>query len=170
MTKKIIIAVVVVIAVLGIGAYFIVKSMQSKNIVPTTTKVLPTQTNTTAKQTTTPTSSPTLPSVDQPAAKTPTPTPTPTSTPTPTPPPVVNKTVTITAQNFAFNPNSITINKGDTVVWVNRDSAPHQIAGDYASSNPLSQGQSFSIKYDSTGTYNYHCAIHPSMTGVIIVK
>ena len=35
---------------------------------------------------------------------------------------------------------------------------------------PLSQGNSFSQKFTAAGTYDYHCAIHPSMTGKVIVK
>jgi plastocyanin len=64
----------------------------------------------------------------------------------------------------------VTINVGDTVVWTNNDPVPHQIASASFNSSPLSQGSSFSQKFMAAGTYDYHCAIHPSMTGQIIVK
>lgn len=102
---------------------------------------------------------------------TPTSTPAPKPTPIPTPAPVVtNKTYNIIAQNFAFSPASITINAGDTIIWTNRDLAPHTATGSGFDSGALSNGQSYSFKFSSAGTYNYYCAIHPSMTGVVIVK
>ena len=108
----------------------------------------------------------------------PTPSGSPTVSPSPSPGGIGAKTYTVTIKNFAFSPQTLTINKGDTVIWVNEDSAPHQIA-----SNPhpthtdlpglvsgsLSTGQSYSFTFDKAGTFGYHCHIHPSMTGTIIV-
>ena len=96
--------------------------------------------------------------------------PKPVSPPTPvvTPSPVVNKVIII--QNFAFSPASITIKQGTTVTWTNLDSAPHQIKADTFNSRLLSQGQSFSFTFNTTGTFNYICAIHPMMTGQIVVN
>lgn len=103
-----------------------------------------------------------------PAAKenpTPVPPPAPVSTPAPIP---ANSQVNI--QNFAFNPAEITIAVGATVVWTNNDPVTHQIASNSFSSSPLNQGASFSQKFTAAGTYDYHCLIHPSMTGRVIVK
>lgn len=101
---------------------------------------------------------------------TPTPKPTPTPKTNPAPAPSSAKNYTVNIANFSFSPSSITINAGDTIVWTNNDSAPHQIAGNGFGSGALSNGQSYSFKFSSAGTYNYHCAIHPSMTGLVIVK
>lgn len=78
----------------------------------------------------------------------------------------------VNISNFSFNPATITINSGMTVVWTNNDSAPHAIASDNGSfsSNPLSNGQTFTNTFTTPGTYTYHCSIHPSMQGTIIVK
>lgn len=76
----------------------------------------------------------------------------------------------VSIQNFAFNPGTLTIKKGETVTWTNNDSVLHQIKSDTFNSNPLSQGQTFSFTFNDTGTFNYSCAIHPSMTGKIIVE
>jgi len=87
-------------------------------------------------------------------------------------------TTTVFIQNLAFNPASITIPKGTTVAWVNQDSADHVIIndaqgsieqGELFTSNSLSKGVSFLYKFDTPGTYPYHCSIHPSMTGTVIV-
>jgi len=104
-------------------------------------------------------------------ANTPSPTVSSPTTPAPTPvtPPAAAK-AEINIQNFSFNPASVTIAIGGTVVWTNNDPVPHQIASNYFNSSPLSQGDTFTQKFTTAGTFAYHCAIHPSMTGTIIVK
>lgn len=79
----------------------------------------------------------------------------------------------ITIQNFAFSPATINVKVGDTVTWTNRDSAPHQIASDSGSelsSSTLSNGATYSHTFTSAGTYAYHCAIHTSMKGSVVVS
>ena len=87
-----------------------------------------------------------------------------------TPAAVTGSTVTI--QNFAYNPVTITISKGQTVTWTNMDSAPHTITsttGDF-NSGPISQGQTFSHTFNNAGTFEYSCTIHPSIPhGKVIV-
>jgi plastocyanin len=81
-----------------------------------------------------------------------------------------NATVKIT--NFSFQPSSITIVAGTTVVWTNEDSAPHTITSDDGSfeSGRMSRGSEFNHTFTQPGTYMYHCAIHPSMIGEIKVS
>ncbi len=76
----------------------------------------------------------------------------------------------ISIVNFSFNPQVLNIHKGDTVVWTNKDSVPHQIAGGNFNSPAISNGQIYSFVFNDIGTFDYHCAIHPSMTGTIIVQ
>jgi len=83
---------------------------------------------------------------------------------------------TITIKNFAFDPQTLTVNAGSTVRWVNYDSVTHRIvfidtAGrdTDVDSNPLSASQSWSSKFDQPGTYDYYCTIHTDMKGKIIV-
>ncbi len=78
----------------------------------------------------------------------------------------------VSISSFAFSPADITIKKGTTVTWTNNDSVPHQPVADSGTgpaSQPLSNGQSYSFKYDSAGTFAYHCAIHPDMHGTVTV-
>jgi plastocyanin len=78
---------------------------------------------------------------------------------------------TINIANLAFDPNSITVNLGSTVRWVNRDSVPHRILfADGADSKILAPSQSWSNKFDQAGTFEYSCTIHPAMQGTVIVK
>ena len=93
-----------------------------------------------------------------------------TSTPKTTPAPVINEVVhNISIMNFAFVPSSITVRKGETIVWTNKDTTPHTVTGGDLKSNPLNQGQTYSFAYDRVGTFTYHCSIHPSMTGTVTV-
>lgn len=82
------------------------------------------------------------------------------------------QTVTVNIQNFAFEPATITINAGDTVVFVNQDTAPHtatDTAGGFDTGN-LTNGQSGSITLTEAGSFDYFCAIHPAMKGTIVVQ
>lgn len=82
---------------------------------------------------------------------------------------------TIAIRNFAFDPSSLTVKAGSTVTWVNSDSAPHTIVSEAGapaviSSDTLANGASFTFTFTRPGTYPYHCSIHPSMKGTIIVQ
>ena len=76
----------------------------------------------------------------------------------------------VSIANFSFEPKSLNIRKGDTVVWTNKDSAPHQIAGTGFSGSVINNGESYTFVFNDAGTFDYHCAIHPSMTGKVIVN
>lgn len=88
---------------------------------------------------------------------------------TTTPNQPANLTATVTIQNFSFTPTPLTIKAGTTVTWTNNDPMPHQIKSATFNSSPLSQGQTFQFTFSSVGSYDYSCAIHPSMLGKIIV-
>lgn len=84
-----------------------------------------------------------------------------------------SKTYNINIQGFAFSPSLLTIKKGDKVIWTNKDSMAHTITSDSGSeldSATLSNGASYSHTFATAGTYNYHCTIHQSMKGEIIVQ
>jgi plastocyanin len=86
--------------------------------------------------------------------------------------------VAVTIQNFAFTPASVTVPKGTTVTWTNKDPAPHTVVNDAAStlglgklfSSPtLGEGQQFSFTFNDAGIFSYHCGIHTFMKGTITV-
>jgi LPXTG-motif cell wall-anchored protein len=73
--------------------------------------------------------------------------------------------------DFAFSPSSVTISVGETVTWTNNGDNTHTTtdSGVWDSGN-LTPGQSFSHTFDTAGTFNYLCTIHPTlMTGTITV-
>ena len=79
---------------------------------------------------------------------------------------------TVSIQDFAFNPGSLTTAVGDTVTWTNADSAGHTVTADDGSfdSSTMSGGTTFSQTFATAGSYPYHCAIHSSMKGTIVVQ
>jgi plastocyanin len=78
----------------------------------------------------------------------------------------------IAIENFAFNPSTLTVKVGTTVTWTNLDSTNHPVASDTGvfNSGTLKNGQSYSYIFNQTGSYPYHCTVHPSMIGTITVE
>ena len=79
---------------------------------------------------------------------------------------------TVDISGYAFIPATIVVPNGTTVVWTNKDSTPHTITGNDFDSGSISQGQAFSHTFKETGTFEYHCKIHPNtpnMKGNVIV-
>jgi len=96
-------------------------------------------------------------------------------TPAPTNPSGTGLPDTITLKDFAFNPSTLTVKAGTTVAWVNEDGASHTVVTDSGAplsftSPTLANGASFQFTFTQPGTYTYHCSIHPSMKGTIIVQ
>ncbi len=77
---------------------------------------------------------------------------------------------TVTIQNFAFNPGTLTVKQGTKVTWTNQDSATHKIKSDTFNSENLNQGDKFEFTFDTKGSFDYSCSIHPSMTGKVVVE
>ena len=78
----------------------------------------------------------------------------------------------IVIANFSFEPATLTVKAGTTVTWVNHDDEPHTATATDKrfNSKTLDNGDRFSQEFKAPGVYNYYCALHPKMTGKIIVK
>jgi amicyanin len=74
-------------------------------------------------------------------------------------------------QNFAYQMANIQVRVGTTVTWTNQDSVPHSITfkNGMKDSGLLSQGQSFSYMFNTPGTYQYYCTVHPYMVATVTV-
>jgi plastocyanin len=79
---------------------------------------------------------------------------------------------TVIIQNFAFNPNSLTVPVGTTVTWINQESTPHDVVSDTGvfTSPRLNTGANYTYTFTQAGEYPYYCGIHPSMKAKIIVQ
>jgi plastocyanin len=83
------------------------------------------------------------------------------------------KPAAVVIENFAFSPAAITVSTGTTVTWTNKDSATHTVvstSGNVLNSGNIPQGGTFSFTFKDKGSYDYHCGIHPSMTGKVVVQ
>ena len=81
-------------------------------------------------------------------------------------------TVEVKIDNFVFNPQTITVKAGDTVTWINHDDIPHTATSKTGvfRSKALDTDDKFSFTFATPGSYAYFCALHPHMTGSIVVE
>jgi plastocyanin len=89
----------------------------------------------------------------------------------PTPGKTEHKTYTVEIIQMKFQPAELTLKKGDTVVWINRDIVAHDITeekGRLWTSGPLATGGSWSSVV--TQNADYFCSIHVVMKGKLIVE
>jgi plastocyanin len=105
----------------------------------------------------------------------PQPNPYPTPRPIGTPIPGTN----VSMQSTMYNPQSITVKAGTTVVWRNNEtngtqhtvtSGPPNAPSGMFDSGTLSPGQSYQFTFSTPGTFAYYCRIHgAAMTGTVTV-
>lgn len=79
--------------------------------------------------------------------------------------------VTVEISNFDFFPRDLTVEGGSSVTWVNRDTVPHDAtdAGRDWATGTLLPRESATVTFDSPGTYEYVCTIHPNMEATLTV-
>jgi plastocyanin len=79
----------------------------------------------------------------------------------------------------SYNPSPLTIKVGTTVVWTNNDSTLHTVTSGLPSGGPvgtlfdssyLGPGKTFNYTFSKAGTFDYHCTLHPTMVGKVIVS
>lgn len=87
------------------------------------------------------------------------------------------RTTDVVMENFAFVPETIVVQTGDTVTWTNEDSAPHTVtagARDEPSgmfdSGQIAPGQTFTFSFEEPGSFDYFCSFHSGMEGTVIVE
>jgi plastocyanin len=81
-------------------------------------------------------------------------------------------TKTINVFGSTFSPASATITEGDTVTWVNKDNANHQVLADKGQfvSPILRPKQTYSFTFNAAGTYTYKDELNPKLKGTIKVN
>jgi plastocyanin len=74
---------------------------------------------------------------------------------------------------LTFDPAMQTAHVGDIIQWSNTGSVMHTVTFDSepSLSDPsLAPGGVWEVKFTTAGTYQYHCSIHPTMVGTIVVS
>jgi plastocyanin len=80
-------------------------------------------------------------------------------------------THTVTIEGIQFQQPTLTVKRGDQVVWVNKDVVPHTAtaAGQF-DSGPIAPGKSWSWTASKPGPVDYICTYHPGMKGTVKVE
>jgi plastocyanin len=86
--------------------------------------------------------------------------------------PAVNINDGETIDAYAFDPSSMTLNVGDTLMWTNTGNMAHTVTAADGSfdSGMLQPGDTFGFTFSSPGTYSYACSPHPWMKATITVN
>jgi plastocyanin len=79
--------------------------------------------------------------------------------------------------NECYLPYQVEIYSGEPVVWINTDSAAHTVTSGLPGipdatfdSGMLMPDQKWEFVFTDSGEYDYHCMLHPWMTGKVIVN
>jgi plastocyanin len=80
--------------------------------------------------------------------------------------------------NKYYDPSPANVAVGTTVTWMNDDATLHTAVSGTPDSGPsgefdssyLAKGKTFSHKFDTAGTFDYYCTLHPFMVGQVVVK
>ena len=95
------------------------------------------------------------------------------STPAPAGSAVAEGDVQVAMRGFEFVPENVTVERGQTITWVNEDTAQHDAVateGDGPDSKLFNQGESYSWTAEEPGEIPYVCTFHPGMDGTITVR
>lgn len=77
----------------------------------------------------------------------------------------------VVIENFKYMPTDLEIKAGDTVEWVNKDSAEHTVTfEDDVLDEKLAAGGMVRYTFTETGIFSYSCSFHSSMKGTVIVE
>ena len=73
-----------------------------------------------------------------------------------------------------YSPSTVSVTKGDTVTWTNNDKQVTSIMA-YGKSTLFDSGHlkpktTFSYTFSELGRFDYYCAIHPFMSGKVVVQ
>ncbi len=73
--------------------------------------------------------------------------------------------------NFAFKPGTLTVAKGSTVEFRNESGSAHTATRNGAGFDKrIGPGKTVAVRFQTRGTFPYHCEIHPTMRGKIVVQ
>jgi plastocyanin len=82
------------------------------------------------------------------------------------------KTYVVAIEGMRFNPPTLTVQRGDRVVWTNKDLVPHTASANAKvfDSHSIAANASWTYLPDKPGSYPYACSFHPTMQAVLIVR
>ena len=77
----------------------------------------------------------------------------------------------VVIEGVKLTPDVLTVKRGDTVQWVNKDPFPHTVSspGVFDSHN-IAAGATWKYRTRKSGTFAYSCTLHPNMKGTLRVE
>jgi plastocyanin len=88
-----------------------------------------------------------------------------------TPRQIVHRKLSVLIENMQFQPAELTVKKGDTVVFLNKDLVAHDVTDEVEkawSSQRMEPGSSWSMTVDQSESY--FCSIHVVMKGHLTMQ
>ena len=80
-------------------------------------------------------------------------------------------TRTVVIEGTRYDPETLTVKRGETVVWINKDPFPHTVtATGVFDSHSIGPNRSWRYTARNTGQYAYVCTLHPNMKGSLKVE
>ncbi|BFG77437.1 cupredoxin family copper-binding protein [Paraburkholderia terrae] len=78
----------------------------------------------------------------------------------------------VTIEQMRFDPPTLTVHRGDEIVWVNKDLVAHTASTDAKGfdSRSIAPDASWRYRVSTPGRYTYRCIFHPTMHGTLIVE
>ena len=79
---------------------------------------------------------------------------------------------TVTIEDMRYNPQTLTVRRGDRITWINDDLVPHTVtatAGKF-DSHLIQPGNSWTYLARKAGEYDYKCTLHVTMKGKVLVR
>jgi plastocyanin len=82
------------------------------------------------------------------------------------------KTHTVTIEDMRFQPETITVVLGDTIIWVNKDLFPHTATSEAGrfDSKDIQADKSWRHTVRNKGDFAYTCTFHPTMKAMLRVE
>jgi plastocyanin len=78
----------------------------------------------------------------------------------------------VSIEEFAFDPDGLTVAAGSSVTWTNLDDVTHSVTQNAGTldSPDLADGDTYEVTFDEAGTYEYFCKFHPAMQATVTVE
>ena len=82
------------------------------------------------------------------------------------------KTHTVTIEGMRFQPERLTVVRGDSIVWINKDLVPHTATSEAGrfDSQTIPTTKSWKFTARTKGRFTYICSFHPTMKAMLNVK
>jgi plastocyanin len=78
---------------------------------------------------------------------------------------------TVAIDGVKYDPPTVTVKRGDTVTWTNKDPFPHTVTAQGAfDSKEIAADGKWSYVARKPGRYDYICTLHPNMKATLVVE